>query len=108
MSWVGKQAQKDLMACIGWNIEVETTRAVTKLLHYGVEHCDVRPPNVLWHPESRKVMLVDFERSEILKRLPILREISPNLKRKRLHSNEGTSCTGASHKLVVGATSGRT
>jgi Ser/Thr protein kinase RdoA (MazF antagonist) len=46
-----------------WDIGVETIRAVTKLRDHGVEHSDVRPPNVLWNPE--KAMLVDFERSAI-------------------------------------------
>jgi serine/threonine protein kinase len=39
--------------------------AVTKLLNRGVEHRDIRPPNLLWNPEIRNVVLVDFERSEI-------------------------------------------
>jgi len=36
------------------------------------EHHDVRPPNVLWNPETSSVVLVDFERSEILEQTPIL------------------------------------
>jgi serine/threonine protein kinase len=31
-----------------------------RLAHW-IEHRDVRPPNVLWNSEDRKVMLVDFE-----------------------------------------------
>ena len=84
MSWAGEQAHKDL----GCDMDEETACAVTRLLYHGVEHRDVRPPNVLWNPESRKVMLVDFERSEILEQVPILQEISPNRKRKHLHSTE--------------------
>ena len=45
MSWAGEQAQKDLMSAMGLNINVETTRAVTKLHCHGVEHHDVRSPN---------------------------------------------------------------
>jgi len=40
---------------------------VTKMLSYGVEYRDVRPPDVLWNPEIRNVMLINFKRSEILK-----------------------------------------
>jgi Ser/Thr protein kinase RdoA (MazF antagonist) len=54
------------------DIVKEITRVATKLRNYGVEHRDVRPPNVLWNPKCRKVMLVDFKRSEILKQMPIL------------------------------------
>ena len=98
MSWAGKEAQqKDVLSGMGPDWAVETYHAVTKLRCHGVEHRDVRWPNVLWNPERRKVMLIDFERSEILKRGPGLQEISPNLKRKRLQSEEGTLCVGPSH-----------
>jgi hypothetical protein len=100
MSWAGEQAQKDLMSSIGRDINEETTRAVTKLRCHGVEHCDVRPPNVLWNSEGGNVMLVDLERSEILKRVPALQETSPN-KRRRLHCKEGASCDGASYRLFT-------
>jgi len=39
-------------------------------------------------------MVVDFERSEILKQMPIFHEISPNRKRKHLYSTVGESCSG--------------
>jgi serine/threonine protein kinase len=93
MSWAGEQARKDLVSNLGYDIVEETTRAVAKLRNHGVEHGDVRPPNVLWNPEGRKVMLVDFERSEILKQVPILQEISPNRKRKHLYSTDRASCS---------------
>ncbi|KAH6667181.1 hypothetical protein B0J14DRAFT_629544 [Halenospora varia] len=67
MSWGGVQARSDLMSAMGRDLAVETSGAVTKMRGCGVEHRDVRPPNVLWNPEIRNVMLVDFERSEILK-----------------------------------------
>jgi hypothetical protein len=43
-----------------------------KVRSFGVEHGGVRLPNVLWNPGRRRVMLVDFERSEISKRVSIL------------------------------------
>ena len=55
------------MLAIGWDLAVEMSRVVTKMLGCGVEHCDVRPLNVLWNTKGRKVMLVDFKRLEILK-----------------------------------------
>ena len=92
MSWAGEQARKDLVQAIGRDLAAETSGAVAKLLDCGVEHRDVRPPNVLWNPEIRNVVLVDFERSEILKRVPVLQETSPNRKRKRLHFDPDVSC----------------
>lgn len=41
---------------------------------------------MLWNSEDGRIMLVDFERSAILTRASHLWEISPNLKRRRLHS----------------------
>lgn len=82
MSWAGEQARKDLVSSIGRDTDEETTRAVTKLRYHGVDHCDVRSPHVLWNPEVGKVMLVDLERSKILKQMPVLQQISPDRKRK--------------------------
>jgi serine/threonine protein kinase len=56
---------------------------LVRMLSCGVEHRDIRPPNVLWNPETSNVVLVDFERSEILKQVSVLQETSPNRKRKR-------------------------
>jgi len=47
MSWTGEQAQNDLMIAIGRDLAAETSGAITKILDCGVEHRDVRPPNVL-------------------------------------------------------------
>jgi hypothetical protein len=67
-----------------------------------VEHRDVRLPNVLWNPEIRKVVLVDFERSEILKQVSVLQETSPNRKRKHLHLDPEASCRSLSDGLFYG------
>ena len=72
------------MQAIGRDLATETSEAVAKMLDCEVEHRDVRPPNVLWNPEIRNVMLVDFECSEILSQVPVLQETSPNRKRKHL------------------------
>ncbi|PSS25711.1 hypothetical protein M430DRAFT_33320 [Amorphotheca resinae ATCC 22711] len=87
MSWAGERAE-NLMSGLGRDFVEEIRRAVRKLLDYGVEHGDVRSPNVLWNAESKQVMLVDFERSTILKPASTLQEISPNSKRKNLHPNK--------------------
>lgn len=96
ISWGGEQAHKDLMLAMGRDLAAEMSEAVTKLLNCGVEHRDVRPPNVLWNPEIRNVVLVDFERSEILKQESVLQETSPNRKRKHLHLDPAASCRSRS------------
>ena len=73
MSWVGEQAREDLISTLERDALHEITRAVTELRCHGVEHRDVRPQNVLWNSEGRKVTLVDFEHSDILTQMPISR-----------------------------------
>lgn len=87
MSWAGEQAQRDFLAGIGRDLNLETTCSVTKLRCHGVEHHDIRPPNVLWNSNSGNIMLVDLERSEIVKQAPALLETSLNVERKRLPSH---------------------
>ncbi|KAH6667473.1 hypothetical protein B0J14DRAFT_489782 [Halenospora varia] len=101
LSWAGEQARKDLMLAMGRDLAAETSRAVTKMLDCGVEHRDVRPPNVLWNPEIRNVVLIDFERSEILKQLAVLQETSPNRKRKRLHLDYEAPCQSLSDGFFI-------
>jgi hypothetical protein len=101
MSWAGEQARKDMIQAIGRDLVAETSRAVTKLLSCGVNHRDIQPPNVLWNLEIRNVMLVDFERSEILRRMSVLQETSPNRKRKHLHFDPDASCRSHSDGIHV-------
>jgi hypothetical protein len=101
MSWAGEQARKDLMLAVGRDLAVETSVAVTKILGCGVEHRDVRPPNVLWNPQIRNVVLVDFERSEILKQVQILQQTSPNRKRKLLYISPEASRRSLSDKAFL-------
>ncbi|CZT13877.1 uncharacterized protein RCO7_00684 [Rhynchosporium graminicola] len=97
----GEQARKDLVLAMGRDIAMETSEAVTKLLNCGMEHHDIRPPNVLWNPETRNVVLVDFERSEIIKQDSVLQETSPNRKRKHLHVAPRVSYRGLSDGLFI-------
>ncbi|KAH7393706.1 hypothetical protein BKA64DRAFT_746722 [Cadophora sp. MPI-SDFR-AT-0126] len=101
MSWAGEQAREDLMLAMGRDLAAETNEAVSKLLNCAVEHNDVRPPNVLWNPETRNVVLVDFERSEILKQVSVLQETSPNRKRKNFHFGPEASCRRLSDGLSI-------
>lgn len=50
---------------------------------HNVLHHDPAPRNWLYNPESKQVVIFDFERAEIINSRPILSLISPNRKRKR-------------------------
>ena len=101
MSWVGEQARKGFMSAVGRDLATETNRAATRMLAWGVEHRDIRPPNVLWNAETRNLMLVDFERSQILKQVAVLQETSPNRKRKRRYLDHEASCQSLSERLFI-------
>jgi hypothetical protein len=49
----------------------------------GVLHNDFMPRNMLWNEETGQVMVVDFERAEVVQPRPVLGVISANRKRKR-------------------------
>jgi hypothetical protein len=66
MSYVGKQAQEDLIVSIRLDIDLETTYVVAKLQCYSINYYNVQSLNVLWNSESRRIMLVDLKQSEIL------------------------------------------
>jgi len=101
VSWAGVQARSDLMSAMGRDLAAETSGEVTKMLDRGVEHHDVGPSNVLWSPEIRNVILVDFERAEILKQVSVLQEMSPNRTRKYLHFDPEASCGSLSDGLFI-------
>jgi predicted Ser/Thr protein kinase len=92
----------DLLLTMGRDLSVETNMAVKKLLDCGVEHGDIWPPNVLWNSESKSMLLVDFERSKILKQVQVLQEVSPNRKRKMLHLDKGIPCNEDFSRAIVG------
>jgi tRNA A-37 threonylcarbamoyl transferase component Bud32 len=49
----------------------------------GVLHKDLEPRNILWNKEMGRVMVIDFERAEVVKPRTVLGTISANRKRKR-------------------------
>ncbi|KKZ60465.1 hypothetical protein EMCG_00752 [[Emmonsia] crescens] len=80
LSWGGETSQSSGAL----DLEGEVYRSVEEVRREGVEHNDVREPNILWNDERQRAMLVDFERSLLLPdRLQPLQELSSNLKRKR-------------------------
>lgn len=69
------------------------------MLSYRVKYYNIRPPNMLWNPEIRSIMLVDFKCLEIFKQIPILEEISPNRKRKHFYLNNNIAWS--SRKILL-------
>ncbi|KAF1949768.1 hypothetical protein CC80DRAFT_456892, partial [Byssothecium circinans] len=57
-----------------------SARAIHNL---GVLHKDLEPRNILWNEEAGRVIVIDFERAEVVKPRTVLGIISANRKRKR-------------------------
>jgi hypothetical protein len=76
MSWGGEGVDKVEVP----DLDAETKRTLQEVLKTGMEHGDVRPANMLWNTERRRVMLIDFDRST---RVPFHRRISELAGRKK-------------------------
>ncbi|KAF2785855.1 hypothetical protein K505DRAFT_261180, partial [Melanomma pulvis-pyrius CBS 109.77] len=57
-----------------------SAQAIHKL---GVLHKDLMPRNILWNGETGNVMVIDFERAEVVNARAVLGVIAPNGKRTR-------------------------
>ena len=58
-------------------------QSVQAIHDLGVLHHDLESRNILWNEETSRPMVIDFERSEVLKTTSELSVISPDRKRKR-------------------------
>ncbi|OAA71711.1 Protein kinase-like domain protein [Akanthomyces lecanii RCEF 1005] len=84
MSWGGyKLDHLDLADHVGAKLAAKTLQSLHTIHQAGVVHKDVRRSNMLFNPETNRVMIIDFERS-LLVQAPrrALGQIVPN-KRKR-------------------------
>ena len=84
MSWGGESFRGELISSLDNSTRKCVEDAKRQLEAYGVEHCDIRPPNVLRDPNTQKVMLIDFERSTIAPQRKPLKEISNQTQKRRL------------------------
>lgn len=82
LSWAG-----DSLDMATLDAERELLRSVRRLHTMGVAHTDVRRPNALWSWETRRVMMIDFERAVLMEppRVP-LAKLVPN---KRARPSQG-------------------
>ena len=96
-----------LMAWGGKHLTREQTksktilRAITRSRHdieaLGIEHCDIRPENLLWSEELQRVLFIDFHRVKLIdQRIGSLKRTSETtrdhvVKRKRLMKSQTPS-----------------
>ena len=86
LSWAGEclDGSRTITDTDGQRWTSDLVRAVNAIHGAGVLHQDIRMPNLLWNEETKRVMVIDFERAEIVKAVRrALSPMSPNRKRKR-------------------------
>ena len=87
LSWAGERpdGSKTSASRDGPRWKSDLVRAINAIHGAGVLHRDIRMPNLLWNTETKRIMVIDFERAEIVKAIRrALLPMSPNRKRKRL------------------------
>ncbi|KAK3935682.1 hypothetical protein QBC46DRAFT_412796 [Diplogelasinospora grovesii] len=99
MSWAGDSLDEDqaLESTAAQRLAQELVRSVRALHATGVAHTDVRKPNALWCRETRRVMLIDFERAVLVDphRAP-LAQVVPN---KRARERQGLDSFISVHEV---------
>ncbi|KAI1322665.1 hypothetical protein F5Y16DRAFT_30526 [Xylariaceae sp. FL0255] len=80
------------------NLQPMAIEAMTAIHRQRVLHKDARYENILFNPQTGRVMLIDFERSQLLDTpRPMLAALEPN-KRRRVQSSKGriksVDCSG--------------
>jgi Lipopolysaccharide kinase (Kdo/WaaP) family len=91
LSWAGESLDnsKVLKRVDQKTLDAMVTQSIDDIYHAGVLHTDLRAANVLWNQEMGRVMLIDFERSEMIAGFrQALTESSPNRKRKQYLSEK--------------------
>ncbi|QSZ32117.1 hypothetical protein DSL72_001686 [Monilinia vaccinii-corymbosi] len=85
LSWAGARLDKDSVAIEVGQKRVESmlTQAIKQIHHAGILHRDLRGPNILWNAEMKRVMVIDFERSEVMLGPRKYAAVVPRPKRER-------------------------
>ena len=97
MSWGGEEIN---LVHPKRRFDTEIKQFESRIARLGVQHEDLRRPNMLWNEETGGVMFIDFERSIEIPS-SALQEISLNKKRKRSPLGIKTELGNQSQELVV-------
>ena len=91
LSWGGEMIDGEITES-----HCEVRKTVQAVLRAGIDQADVRSANLLWNEESRRVMLIDFERAIVVsapkRRMTgadVLQELSPNKNYRRRVTSKG-------------------
>lgn len=84
LSFGGKLIFKYVTAENKDHVEEQVAESARAIHDLGILHEDLKARNILWSEELSRVMIIDFERAQVVKKPRVaLGVISPNRKRKR-------------------------
>lgn len=83
LSFGGKRISQRLTTGNSPLITKQVDDSAQAIHNLGVLHKDLEPRNILWNEEIGRVMVIDFERAEVVEKRTVLGIISANRKRKR-------------------------
>ncbi|RAL59461.1 hypothetical protein DID88_006578 [Monilinia fructigena] len=85
LSWAGERLDKCKVVkeIDQKNVDTMVMRSIKQIHHAGILHRDLRVPNIFWNAEVNRVMLIDFERSEVMLDLRKGAIPSPNRERRK-------------------------
>ncbi|KAH8165240.1 hypothetical protein CIB48_g3011 [Xylaria polymorpha] len=83
LSFGGKRISQCLTTGNRPLITKEVDHSAQAIHNLGVLHKDLEPRNILWNEETGRVMVIDFERAEVVEQRTVLGIISANRKRER-------------------------
>ena len=85
LSWSGERLNPEMLTDTDRHMRIsDAIRAVDAIHKAGVVHRDVRIPNLLWSEETKRVIVIDFERADIVSAARQAPSAISNKKRKQL------------------------
>ncbi|KAI1479358.1 hypothetical protein F4774DRAFT_382769 [Daldinia eschscholtzii] len=99
LSWGGNSFEDALKTGkLGKDPRKTTIKTLRSIHQQGVIHRDVRFANMLFNPELKKVMVIDFERALLLEPpRPALAQLQPNKRKRDLAEKECKKANMVSH-----------
>jgi hypothetical protein len=107
LSYGGKRMDKHLAADSKSFVSQQTEESVQAVRSLGVLHNDLAQRNMLWEDQTRRVMVIDFERAEMVEPRRALGAVSANVKRKRAFRDEDGRLAQERHGALYELMSGR-
>jgi serine/threonine protein kinase len=101
LSWGGRSLHEIKLSDKA-NLKQAVIQSMQALHVHGVVHTDVRDANVLWNEETKKVMVIDFERAELVEcPQPTQGVLAPHKRKRRVGENTTASKPMSKSEVLI-------